>query len=1428
MHRLTTTLYARRANYKHSLQKKMIQEHNNNHIPSRIIEFNPIIVVEETNFIDIIKKFIEIGNYGVGDGVLVKNQSSTTKIITIEKIVRIIASGLSVFSLKAKNIGVDFPCKKISEIKDIFTLANLFYENNYPGYGVLNEEGIFEGLITPRTLIEYFLTENIYETITIQDLQLDNLIEVPSYLSIIAVSKIMSQQNFTAIKYHKSGETKPRIISFIDIMYLLVNPPWNNKILQNIDSSVLPDYSLSDNIATVTKSLQSNYGGLVNYKISSNQVNYDEQKKLYLNNNKHDNLIFSNHNKSQLTPIKNINIKNLDNCNTSLITPQSLLQLFTHSWKHNYLIQQEQKLHQLQTTIKVKKKEVEQEKIFSKLSDHIRQSIHLDDILSNTVQEVRNFLQCDRVIIYQQCPGGNGLIISESVIDGIPSLLGREIEDHCFSQDYIKPYLEGRIQATENIFTANLSPCHLDLLLSLQVKANLVVPIIFHDQLWGLLAAQNCKTFRKWEKEELTLLQKLASQVAIAIQQSEYAETAVKIANYQTAIASLGNSALITNNIEQLMHTAVKIVSKTLNIEFCHIVELLKNKAAFVLKACVGWSSEWIEIAKISANPRWMQGYTLNILQPVISEDLRIETRFNPSPFLHNQGIVSGACVVIGNNTNYYAVLGIYSKTPRKFAREEINFLQTVANVLATAIERIKSQEQLDCFFNLSLDLFCLAGLDGSLKKVNSSFFATLGYTEEELLNHNVMDFIHLEDKEITLKEFENLSQGLPSINFENRWRCKNGTYRWLAWKSLPYEEGIVYAVARDTTGAKQAQEELKMLNEKLELRVKDRTKELEETSNQLHTFVQTAGTILIVLNREYRILEWNEEAEKVFGWKRDSVLGEDYFLLFAPPSERKKLYKFFEETIKTGKTQRNVESKILNSEGNERVLLWNINRFLNNKGEGIGIIACLQDVEEVRLAQLKLKLSEERFRSIFNQAAVGILQVSLPGKLVLVNDKFTELLGYPQEKLSQLDFQELIDGEDMSNTLSDLSELLAGNQITFEREIRMVHFSGEILWVNLTMSVVWVSVEPSYFIAVVNDISDRKRIEDSLQKSQARLNSILNSVQDVVWSYSLPEMKLRYINPACKIIYGKSPEELKSDPTLLQKIATDEDRKKVAKFWQNIINDSHITKSESELEKNWEIEYQIKLPNQKTRWIRERSHLVYDRYGRAISIDGITTDVTKQHEAENKLFKSLEEKEVLLKEIHHRVKNNLYVISGLLNLQSSYIEDEKVRNLFEDSQYRIQTMAVVHEQLYQSDDLSDIDFAKYIERLINNLFLSYNSQQSGIKSITNLEHCYLNIETAIPAGLLINEIITNAFKHAFPNGKGGIKIELKVSKNQKINLTISDNGKGLPSNLNWEESPSLGLRLVRLLSQQIEAEIKVKTSKKGTSFSLEFIANNS
>jgi two-component sensor histidine kinase len=205
------------------------------------------------------------------------------------------------------------------------------------------------------------------------------------------------------------------------------------------------------------------------------------------------------------------------------------------------------------------------------------------------------------------------------------------------------------------------------------------------------------------------------------------------------------------------------------------------------------------------------------------------------------------------------------------------------------------------------------------------------------------------------------------------------------------------------------------------------------------------------------------------------------------------------------------------------------------------------------------------------------------------------------------------------------------------------------------------------------------------------------------------------------------------------------------------------------------------------------------------------------------KITRSLEEKEVLLREIHHRVKNNMQIVSSLLMLQSQNIEDKKYKDIFIDSQNRIQAMALIHQKLYQSESLAQINFKEYIDGIVSNIFESYG-QKSNIKLDINIEKIPLNIDYAVPCGLIINELVTNSFKYAFPDGRQGIiKISAKSNDNNLIQLSISDDGIGIPKDLDIRNTESLGLQLVTSLAEsQLHGEISLNREI-GTEFQINF-----
>jgi PAS domain S-box-containing protein len=229
----------------------------------------------------------------------------------------------------------------------------------------------------------------------------------------------------------------------------------------------------------------------------------------------------------------------------------------------------------------------------------------------------------------------------------------------------------------------------------------------------------------------------------------------------------------------------------------------------------------------------------------------------------------------------------------------------------------------------------------------------------------------------------------------------------------------------------------------------------------------------------------------------------------------------------------------------------------------------------------------------------------------------------------------------------------------------------------------------------------------------------------------------------------------------------------------------------------------------------------IFELRGKNVGL-AIFRDITERKAFENQLLKGFQEKEMLLKEIHHRVKNNFMIISSLLNLQSQYIGDEKSLELFKESQNRARSMAIIHERLYQSSDLKRIDFGEYIRSLTHELFHTYNADHGRIKLKINVQNILLDINIAIPLGLIVNELITNSLKHAFTDGKLG-KINVNFYPiDEHYEFIVKDNGIGFPEDIDFQKTNSLGLQMIKVLTSQIDGQIELDNNN-GTEFKIKF-----
>jgi two-component sensor histidine kinase len=219
----------------------------------------------------------------------------------------------------------------------------------------------------------------------------------------------------------------------------------------------------------------------------------------------------------------------------------------------------------------------------------------------------------------------------------------------------------------------------------------------------------------------------------------------------------------------------------------------------------------------------------------------------------------------------------------------------------------------------------------------------------------------------------------------------------------------------------------------------------------------------------------------------------------------------------------------------------------------------------------------------------------------------------------------------------------------------------------------------------------------------------------------------------------------------------------------------------------------------------------------------GMVMDITDRKKATEKMKAALKEKEILLKELHHRVKNNMQVISGLIELQSQQLDDDAAREIFNETRDRVSSMALIHENLYKASDLGNINFSEYIKTLTNHLFYCYNVDFNVVQLKTEVKDVFLDVQVGIPCGLIVNELVSNTLKHAFPEGRRGeVIVSLKSGDGGQYTLIVKDDGTGFPEDLDFRKTKSLGMQLVTMLVDQLKGTIDLKRNE-GTEFVISF-----
>lgn len=603
---------------------------------------------------------------------------------------------------------------------------------------------------------------------------------------------------------------------------------------------------------------------------------------------------------------------------------------------------------------------------------------------------------------------------------------------------------------------------------------------------------------------------------------------------------------------------------------------------------------------------------------------------------------------------------------------------------------------------------------------------------------------------------------------------------------------------------------------------------ELEMSERKYRNLYHKNKAGVFTIDEKSLIIDGNESFFKMF----DDTL-EKGDVLFTP--ENSKDWEIILEALNVSGSIQNYQTQFYLRNGVTKTYIFSW--YLDNQTKYIeGSVIDLTHIQKTAQA---LKQSEQKYRLIFEESNDAILLLT-GDHIIDANRKALQLFNLTDKQIRNKELFDLSwntgfdSAKDYQQIRSNLSQrrnikfnwLLRSNNQQVEAEIVLI----EIMLENklyyqcvihdlteqnkLAKEKLRAEFAEETNIRLAAEIKDRINAEKMLQEQFLRTKAILDSSANTFLITLTLDKEVSSFNSHCKEYFSnlfniKIKEGVRFTSYFKERI----DAKNIRLFERYL---HQVANGRSH-----QMEVQIYSEKINEFWMEVYMSPIFDTEGNVAEISLVAHDISEKKKASIEIEESLKEKEVLLKEIHHRVKNNLQVISSILNLQSSFVQDEKTLSILQESRNRIRSMAIIHENLYKTEDFSTIKFGEYLQNLSANLIASYRIS-GEVRLSAGINNVDLVLDQAIPCGLLVNEIITNALKYAWDNEKDRvISIKLLQKKTQVI-LEISDNGKGLPRPFREMNSDTLGLQLIITLAEQLDGDLSVDI-RKGTKYLLKF-----
>jgi PAS domain S-box-containing protein len=480
------------------------------------------------------------------------------------------------------------------------------------------------------------------------------------------------------------------------------------------------------------------------------------------------------------------------------------------------------------------------------------------------------------------------------------------------------------------------------------------------------------------------------------------------------------------------------------------------------------------------------------------------------------------------------------------------------------------------------------------------------------------------------------------------------------------------------------------------------------------------------------------------------------------------------------------------------------------------GLAGRLGQWVERHRAETALAQSERRFRAVFEASPSGLLLIDRDGRVALTNGPTHRMFGWAADELLGEPVERLVPDRHRARHPTDrtaYSAAPAARAVGGRADLTGRRKDGTEFPVEVGLTPVETEHGP-FVLASVVDITARRQAAEALRAGEERLRLALENARHGLWDWDVGTGAVHY-DGMWAVVHGYRQDEVVFDYAWWESNIHPDDKPRVlAALALHLSSDDAL----------YDVEYRARRKDGSWVWLNSRGRVQSrDGSGRAVRMMGTLHDVSERKRTESALVKSVQEKEVMLREIHHRVKNNLAVVSSLFHLQAGSARDAHVARLLREAQDRVRSMALVHEHLYNSADLGAVAFGEYAKTLATQIIQTYQLPATPVELVCNVGAVRLTVEQAIPCGLILNELLSNCLKHAF-RGRDRGRVVLAVGAGAgACEVRVTDDGVGVPAELDVRLGKSLGIRLVRVLSRQLVGAVEYRSHGAGTEVRLTF-----